>query len=519
MTTRVIWVPKAPCTPRSSFGGAVVNGKVYAVGGVTTGGSVTSDVEEYNPTTNVWTTKTSSPVARYNFACAAGDNNKVYAFAGRYPSGGWSTTTYIYNPALDSWTTGTPIGAAVIAFVAVNAPGSSHIYLFGGLSSFNTVLNTAQYYDTTANTFTTCTNMPTARYGLGAVYLNGIIYTIGGWDASFNGSSAVEAYNVATNTWATKASLPDARGYAFCFAYSGKIYVAGGQNASVQHMDTIFEYDPTTNTWVTLLDTTSVDRETGIAVIIGNSPFLIGGGPGNTTLSLIEQFSQGVTVSSNAFIPYPPVGIVTTVFAGGFIQWKTINSAATIAPRTGYAQVVSPGHFGGRTIGATVFGSPVIAIQSDASIALHSNSSQTIVIDTITSSTDPLYVLDLASVTPPSGYQNYDWAYDWVVRTYNGAACKFEARSANVLSALTSAIFTTITQGQIIPRADVRRYHQYRLHLWASGSNDFEFHQFTIKAYVDYPAYPYARTLASQIKTNVTSITLGVPVNQPDIIL
>ena len=52
------WVRKAD-TARTQMGGAVVNGKIYAIGGWT--GNPISTVEAYDPTNDEWTEKASMP--------------------------------------------------------------------------------------------------------------------------------------------------------------------------------------------------------------------------------------------------------------------------------------------------------------------------------------------------------------------------------------------------------------------------------------------------------------------------
>lgn len=104
-------------------------------------------------------------------------------------------------------------------------------------------------------------------------------------------------------------------------------------------------------------------------------------------------------------------------------------------------------------------------------------------------------VMDMTTISPPLGYNNYDWKYDWVVRTFNKCQYKFEVRSADNLSSLYSDPFQEIALGQQIYKGQVAKFHQWRCHVWASGSGDFELHQFTIKGYIDYPANPIYRAL------------------------
>ena len=84
--------------------------------------------------------------------------------------------------------------------------------------------------------------LPTDRYNLGSVALNGEIYAIGGINSS-NLYSSVEVYSPSTGQWSQGASLPEARGGAGVVASGGKIYVIGGRNESAVY-DTVYIYDP-----------------------------------------------------------------------------------------------------------------------------------------------------------------------------------------------------------------------------------------------------------------------------------
>jgi len=119
-----------------------------------------------------------------------------------------------------------------------------------------------------------------------------------------------------------------------------------------------------------------------------------------------------------------------------------------------------------------------------------SSSDEVIINDMITG-----LVMDMNTVTPPLGYNNYDWKYDWVVRTFNKCQYKFEIRVADNLTELFAEPFHEISLEEQIYKGQVNRYHQWRCHIWASGSGDFELHQFTIKGYVDFLANPLYRTL------------------------
>ena len=70
-------------TARGHLAVGVVNNKIYAIGGCGNPGcgSIFTTVEEYDPATNTWTTKSQMPGVRYNLAAGV-VNNKIYAIGG-----------------------------------------------------------------------------------------------------------------------------------------------------------------------------------------------------------------------------------------------------------------------------------------------------------------------------------------------------------------------------------------------------------------------------------------------------
>ncbi len=175
------WSPKASMSvSRDLLAAAASNGKIYAIGGRTSHSPtvLTSTVEEYDPATNAWTTKSPMPTARNYLVAATASNGKIYAIGGSNSSGTVLATVEEYNPATNTWTTKSPMSTARADAAAAAAPDGK-IYVIGGHDGVNT-LATVEAYDPATNTWTSATSMPTARSGLGAAVSNGKIYAIGG---------------------------------------------------------------------------------------------------------------------------------------------------------------------------------------------------------------------------------------------------------------------------------------------------------------------------------------------------
>ena len=111
-------------------------------------------------------------------------------------------------------------------------------------------------YDPATDTWTTKTNMKKARFSLSTCVLNGKIYAIGGDPGSSEGTyvglATVEVYDPATDTWTTKTNMPTARGYLSASVVNGKIYaIGGGRTLSTSGLSTVEEYDPVADIWTT----------------------------------------------------------------------------------------------------------------------------------------------------------------------------------------------------------------------------------------------------------------------------
>jgi len=137
------WVTKAPMpTARWSLGVGVVNGILYAVGGIDSASTDTSAVEAYDPVSNTWSTKAPMPTARHSF------------------------------------------GVGVVNGI---------LYAVGGSSFINPYLSTVEAYDPASNTWATKAPMPMVQEGHAVGVVNGILYAVGGQVGTY--SSTLQAYD------------------------------------------------------------------------------------------------------------------------------------------------------------------------------------------------------------------------------------------------------------------------------------------------------------------------------------
>jgi hypothetical protein len=303
------WASKAPMhQARTGLGVAVVNGKIYAIGGTTASGSMPSiggpavlgyrhldgfvgTNEEYDTATDTWTTKASMPTPRIVFATAV-YQNKIYCTGGRNiagsASGYFSGVNEVYDPATDTWETRTPMPTPrgwVTASVV-----NSEIYLIGGEP--NGTLN--EVYNPATDSWTTKTSIPVAASESVSAVVDNKIYVIG---------SKLQIYDSETDKWSQGAPPPssmagEGAGATIGVLASKRIYVIGPQDT---YNPSHYIYDTKSDSWTLGAELPTRRFNFGVAVV-NDRLYAIGG----HTYSFLGDFAP---VALNE--QYTPVGYGT----------------------------------------------------------------------------------------------------------------------------------------------------------------------------------------------------------------
>ena len=150
------WMP----TVRAALAVGVVQGKLYAVGGVDSNNVTLPTVEAYDPSTNSWTTCANMPTPRR-----------------------------AYDPATNRWTVKAPLPEAEAGLAVAVLNG--RLYAMGGKDSFF-MAKTTLMYDPATDRWTPKAELSVGRHGLAAGVAGGKIYTLGGFDHTFHFVPAVE---------------------------------------------------------------------------------------------------------------------------------------------------------------------------------------------------------------------------------------------------------------------------------------------------------------------------------------
>ena len=215
-----------------------------------------------------WVQQTEVPTSRNGVATAV-VNGKIYIIGGvpySNKSGpGWSAlpTVEVYDTRTGAWGKAADMPTPRIAAQAAVFAGD--IYVFGGYSRGKIRgekdHKTVEVYNTRTNTWSRTRDMPTLRRGFRTAVVDGKIYVIGG--AIFDkqrdlrvATDLVEAYDPLTERWKKHASMPTKRMWVDTAVVNHKIYAIGGE-VSPRHgvppddefFTSIEEYNPRTDRW------------------------------------------------------------------------------------------------------------------------------------------------------------------------------------------------------------------------------------------------------------------------------
>jgi hypothetical protein len=270
--TENTWMSKAPMkVARYGLGVAVVNGKIYAIGGqvlsyqdeLRTESEDVDTNEEYDPATDTWTMKSPMPTPRNSFAIAV-YQNKIYCIG--------SGVNEEYDPATDSWENRTPMPTARYGVQANVVDGE--IYLIGGYDPTNSSvrLTINEVYDPATDSWTTKAPMPNITYGCISAVVDNEIYFI-------SRLSRVQIYDAETDTWRLGTPPPSETYWGSAVATTGvmapkRVYVLGISGYVPEHFVRV--YNVKNDTWNFGANIPTMRSDFGVAVV-NDLLYVVGG--------------------------------------------------------------------------------------------------------------------------------------------------------------------------------------------------------------------------------------------------
>ncbi len=314
-------------TARSGLGVAVVDGKIYAIGGYLSGQiNVTGHIgtnEMYDPATDTWATKEPMPTARSSFGIAV-VQNKIYVIGGETDEG-YTIANEVYDPLTDTWETRTPM-PTVRADLSANVVDGK-IYLIGGTEIYGygawpRAINVTEVYDTQTDSWTTKTSIPTAVAGYASAVVDNKIYVIGsiGWGEP--PSDINQIYNPETDTWALGSSLPTVFTTAVGAGTTTGAYAP--KRIHVLWDDEHHVYDPESDSWSIATPMPTPRLSLGVAVV-DDMLYSIGGGF-FAELGIFTASNKNEKYTPSGYIPefpaWTPILFVLSIVAVAVVIYK-----------------------------------------------------------------------------------------------------------------------------------------------------------------------------------------------------
>jgi len=205
-------------------------------------------------------------------------DNTSYAF--------FASQTSYYSVDFPEWKS---IGGKVDTIEGGAAAIGPLIYVVGG-ANFG---QNCSVFSTKTLSFASCTPLPTGRGLLGVAAIGHILYAIGGYAEP--GWDTVESLNTLTNTWATGLlPLPTPRYGLTAVTLNGTIYAIGGSAYQEAAVTTVEIFDPVANTWTTGPSLMS-RRAYAASAVLDNVIYVAGGNDGTYDLQSIEYLTLGAS--------------------------------------------------------------------------------------------------------------------------------------------------------------------------------------------------------------------------------
>jgi N-acetylneuraminic acid mutarotase len=227
-----------------------------------------------------WTVGSPMPTPRTEIAAALLDG-KIYVVGGKTKTE-LTDIVEVYDPSSDTWNTDISPLPFPMDHIGLDAYNGK-LYLVGGFiepdkGPHRRAINSLFIYDPLKNEWEEGEHMPTARAGLTAKFIDGILYAVGGSTGDNEGQVGVnEAYDPETNSWTKKMPMPTARHHITSQLVDGKLYVIGGRETDVpSSIDTNEMYDPKQDKWVRL-EPMPTKRSSIASAYLDNAIYVFGG--------------------------------------------------------------------------------------------------------------------------------------------------------------------------------------------------------------------------------------------------
>ena len=294
---------------REKPGAGAIGGKLYVSGGWDTTGTPVANTGAYDPSNDTWTTVASNPAPRAAPGSAVLDD-KLYLVGGCADSGCTPSSSVVrYDPAADSWDTLAPYPHTTSWESCGGIDGK--VYCAGGFAGG--VPNTDGFvYDPAADAWSPIANMPFNLWGSAYSAANGQLLVVSGLTGPSTITNQGLSYDPSSDSWSAlpNAQLPRFRGGGACGFYKlGGSSVAGfSPTPDSEHLSELDQCGVTDVPWLVaspLTATLQPGQSRNVLVILSAVPDAEVTQPGTYTAQLI--------VGANTPTSVPPVNITMNV--------------------------------------------------------------------------------------------------------------------------------------------------------------------------------------------------------------
>lgn len=323
---------------RGEHGNAVIDGKIYVIGGIFNSTTGPREVERFDPATGQWTIIDQFPVdrARHHFAIgSAVYGDQIWIVGGKTGNDitgkNWVD---IYNTTTGQWQEGPDLpeimwgGPTVIVGDTLHALAGAQ-----GLNDTENFHFSLDLADPNA-TWQNKKKVPRPRVHPAGVAVDDKIYMIGGevTHAHEGDTNTLQIYDTLTDTWSFGANVPLRRSHSewATFEHHGEIWSVSGvnsANAPNRGQSEIFIYNPGLNEWREFTPELPVDLVSPGAKIIDETLYVYGGGENNwfdgdlkTTYAIsIASVTSNGDINGNGIIE-----------GNDFLQWQQSTPAGSL---------------------------------------------------------------------------------------------------------------------------------------------------------------------------------------------
>jgi len=211
----------------------ILDGRLLVTGGRREDGDLMDDVEEYVPASNTWFESSECSLEREGHAAfALGD--VAYTIGGISEGGNYLGDAEWYQYGAPFWLPYAPWHLQIPRASFAVAYVGSGVVIMGGYSTFGPQADVEYYVAEVGGE--PRAPLPAPRGGLGAATMQTPdgqrVYAVGGRDASNVVSSRVDIYDPVADTWSAGPDLPAPRERAAVVQLDGRLYVIGGGDAA-----------------------------------------------------------------------------------------------------------------------------------------------------------------------------------------------------------------------------------------------------------------------------------------------